>query len=60
MKKTDYVKAAVMEGIKKIEIRQFPYPTKLPEDALIVKVQMSGVCSSERHIYFGRAPGTFP
>lgn len=46
------VKAAVMVKPGMMEIRKFPYPT-IDEDSAIVKIEMSGVCGTDKHIFKG-------
>lgn len=50
------VKAAVMTEFGKIETRVFPYP-QVPQDGMIVKMTMAGVCGTDKHIFDGRDPG---
>lgn len=46
------VKAAVLVKPGRIEIQSFPYPE--PENgALILKIEMSGICGSDKHCYNG-------
>ena len=46
------VKAAVMVGTGKMEIRSYPYP-KIDNDSAIVKIDMCGICGTDKHIYKG-------
>lgn len=46
------VKAAVVAGPGKVEIRQFPYP-KLEEGGAIMKSLASGICGTDKHTYRG-------
>ncbi len=46
------VKAAVVPGPGRIEIREFPYP-KVAEEAALVRMEMSGICGSDLHMYKG-------
>jgi L-iditol 2-dehydrogenase len=53
------VKAAVLTGVKKMEIREFPKPEVKAEDALL-KVLFCGVCGTDPHLYEGRLPVPYP
>ncbi len=46
------VKAVVMTAPGKIEVQELPYP-KLERGALILKMQMSGICGTDKHAYKG-------
>jgi threonine dehydrogenase-like Zn-dependent dehydrogenase len=46
------VRAAVMLNPGKMEIRTYPYPT-VGKDSAIVRVEMTGVCGTDKHIYKG-------
>ena len=46
------VKAAVLEEPGKINIQEFPYP-KLDEGCILVKMEMSGICGTDKHLYKG-------
>ena len=48
------VKAAVLTDWGKIELKTFPYPEKLPQDAMVVKMNMSGICGTDKHVFHGR------
>ncbi len=48
------VKAAVMVEPGRIEIQEFPYP-EMEKGAMIVKMEMSGVCGTDKHTFDGRA-----
>ena len=47
------VKAAVMVGPGSIQVQQLPYPDHLEPGACIVKVEMSGICGTDKHAYNG-------
>jgi threonine dehydrogenase-like Zn-dependent dehydrogenase len=49
------VKAAVTLRAGKIETRLFPYP-KVEPDCMLVKMKMSGVCGTDKHIFKDRMP----
>ena len=44
------MKAAVFHGAHDIRIEEYPYP-KLPDDGVIIKVNSSGICGSDLHVY---------
>jgi len=46
------VKAAVMLAPGKMEIREYPYP-KIDRDSAVIKVEMCGVCGTDKHIHQG-------
>lgn len=46
------VKAVVMTAPGEIEVQELPYP-KLERGALILKMQMSGICGTDKHAYNG-------
>ena len=46
------VKAVVMTAPGKIEVQELPYP-QLERGALILKMQMSGICGTDKHAYKG-------
>lgn len=54
------VKAAVMFEDGRIEIKEFPYP-RLNEDTAILKMEMAGICGTDKHMYHGDAkiPGKY-
>jgi len=47
------VKAAVMTGPGRMETQQLPYPDHLEPGAVIVKMEMSGICGTDKHAYNG-------
>jgi len=47
------VKAAVMVAPNKIEVQNLPYPDHLEPGAVIVKMEMSGICGTDKHAYKG-------
>jgi len=49
------VKAAVMTGPGKIEIQKFPYPKLDDPGAMILKMEMSGICGTDKHTFEGRS-----
>ncbi|MGQ9631845.1 MAG: zinc-binding dehydrogenase [bacterium] len=46
------VKAAVMVNPGRIEIREFPMP-ELDEGSMLVRVEMCGICGTDKHTYRG-------
>ncbi len=49
------VKAAVMTKPGKIDIQEFPYPKLMDAGAMILKMEMSGVCGTDKHTFEGRS-----
>jgi len=47
----DRVKAAVMVAPGKVELQELPYPDHLEPGACIVKVEMSGICGTDKHAF---------
>ena len=45
------MKAAVLTGIEKIEIQDFPSPQMKKSDDVLLKVRAVGVCGSDIHYY---------
>lgn len=52
-------RAAVLEGIRKISMREFEIPTIGPDEGL-VRVEMVGVCGSDPGMYKGKFSVPFP
>jgi L-iditol 2-dehydrogenase len=48
------VKAVAMTAPGKTEMRTYPYP-KMDYDSAILKVEMTGICGTDRHIFKGEA-----
>ena len=46
------VKAAVLSGPGKIDIREFPYPA-IKDDDFIMKMEIAGICGTDKHSYKG-------
>ena len=46
------VKAVAMTAPGKMEVRSYPYP-QLDRDSAILKVEMTGVCGTDKHIFKG-------
>ena len=53
LSKPDRVKAAVMVAPKQMETQYLPYPDRLEDGAVIVKMEMSGICGTDKHAYNG-------
>ncbi|NDI08250.1 MAG: hypothetical protein EBY82_05560, partial [Actinobacteria bacterium] len=53
------MKAAVITGVKKIEIVDVPMPAIGPRDVLL-KVKSAGLCTWEQRIYTGQAKSEYP
>jgi len=47
------VKAAVMVGPGKMEVQNLPYPDHLEPGACIIKMEMSGICGTDKHAFKG-------
>jgi len=50
--KPEEVRAAVMVGPGKVEVRTYPYP-KIDNDSAIVRIEMCGICGTDKHIFKG-------
>ena len=48
------VKAVAMTAPGKMEMRSYPYP-QTGRDSAILKVEMTGVCGTDKHIFKGEA-----
>ena len=53
------VKAIIIDKQEKMRIDSFPLPG-IAEDALLLKVDESGVCGSDKHAYLGHSELNFP
>jgi L-iditol 2-dehydrogenase len=53
MDRTNKVGAVVMTGPGKVEYQDLPYPDQLEPGALIVKMEMSGICGTDKHAFDG-------
>ena len=47
------VKSVVMTGPGEMECQHFPYPKELEPGAMIVKVEMAGICGTDKHAFDG-------
>lgn len=47
------VKAAVMVAPGKMEVQELPYPDHLEPGACVVKMEMSGLCGTDKHAFKG-------
>jgi len=48
------VRAAVIAAPYQVETRRFPYP-KLEDGAMLMKMEMSGICGTDKHTYKGES-----
>jgi threonine dehydrogenase-like Zn-dependent dehydrogenase len=55
----DSMKAAVITGVKKIEVLDVPMPKIGPRDVLL-KIKSTGLCTWEQRIYTGQTKADFP
>lgn len=46
------VAAGVMTAPGKLEVQHFPYP-QIDEDTLVIKMEMCGICGTDKHTYRG-------
>jgi len=53
MSRPQTVKAAVMTAPGKMELQELPYPDHLEPGACIVKMEMSGICGTDKHAFMG-------
>ena len=53
MERPEKVKAVVMTGPGQVEWRELPYPDHLEEGAVVIKVEMSGICGTDKHAFDG-------
>jgi L-iditol 2-dehydrogenase len=53
------VNAAVMTEPGTIELREFPKP-EIADDEILLKVERTGICGSDKHMYAGHMPLQFP
>ena len=47
------VKAVVMTGPGRVECQTLPYPDHIEAGAVIVKIEMSGICGTDKHAFDG-------
>ena len=47
------VKAAVVAGPGKMETRSYPYPELSEPGSAIMKMEMAGICGTDKHTYRG-------
>ncbi len=48
------VRAVAMTGPGKMEMRKYPFPS-IDKDSAILKVDMTGICGTDKHIFLGEA-----
>ena len=46
------IKAAVLTGPTSYEVQEFPHPA-LEDGALLMQIEMSGICGTDKHTYLG-------
>jgi len=46
------IKAAVMTGPGQMEVQEFPWP-ELEKGAMLIEMEMSGICGTDKHAYKG-------
>lgn len=47
------ISAVVMTGPGKVELQQFPWPKDLAPGSVIVKMEMAGICGTDKHAFDG-------
>ena len=53
MEHIETVKSVVMTGPGNVEVQQLPYPKDLEPGAIIAKIEMAGICGTDKHAYDG-------
>ncbi|MBQ2626741.1 MAG: alcohol dehydrogenase catalytic domain-containing protein [Eubacterium sp.] len=53
MSNPDKVRSVVMTGPGKVEVQEFPWPDHLEDGAVLAKVEMSGICGTDKHAFDG-------
>ena len=53
MKKPEKVKAVVMTGPGVVQYQELPYPDHVEPGALIIKMELSGICGTDKHAFDG-------
>lgn len=54
------MKAALITGVKQpLEVKQIPIP-KIKNDEILVKMEFSGFCGTDHHVWNGELPTTLP
>ena len=49
----DRVRAVVMVEPGRVEVQEFPYP-KIEKNAMVMKIEMAGICGTDKHTYKGQ------
>ena len=49
----DRVRAVVMVEPGRVEVQEFPYPD-IEKNAMVMKIEMSGICGTDKHTYKGQ------
>jgi len=57
---TKEVKAAVLNEFGRLDIETFPYPKELEPGAVLVDMQLAGICGTDKHIFDGKADLELP
>ena len=52
--KPEAVRAVAMTAPGNMEVRSYPYP-QIDRDSAILKVEMTGVCGTDKHVFKGEA-----
>ena len=47
------VKSVVMTGPGNVEIQEFPFPEELEPGALVARIEMAGICGTDKHAFDG-------
>jgi len=55
----DMVKASVLEDVGRLEVHDFPKP-EVEENAILMRMEMCGVCGTDIHLYGGKMRIPFP
>jgi D-arabinose 1-dehydrogenase-like Zn-dependent alcohol dehydrogenase len=55
----DTVKAMVLEGVGRLAAHDYPRPD-IGEDALLMGMELCGVCGTDIHLYVGKMSVPFP
>ncbi|HYZ84420.1 MAG TPA: alcohol dehydrogenase catalytic domain-containing protein, partial [Bryobacteraceae bacterium] len=55
------VRAAVMPGFEQtLELQEFPEPERLAPGEALVRIEMSGICGTDVHLWLGQLPIATP
>jgi len=53
------VKAAILEGVEKLSITDYPVPA-VEANGILLKMELCGVCGTDMHMYGGKMALPFP